>query len=184
MSAMGARGGRVVIRAAAASDVPLILRFIRELAEYEREPQAVVATEESLRRHLFGEGLSPHRAPGPTAECVIGEVDGEPQGFAVYFHNFSTWKGRPGMYLEDLYVTPRARGAGLGKALLQHVARVAVERGCPRLEWAVLDWNEPAIGFYKKLGATPMDEWTIFRVTGDALARLGGDEGSGSGSGT
>lgn len=155
----------LAIREATPSDVPLILALIRELAEYEREPQSAVATPELIRRHLFGEGLG----RGPTAECLIGEVDGAPQGFAVFFHNFSTWIGKPGMYLEDLFVRPAARGAGLGKALLARVARIALDRGCERFEWAVLDWNTSAIGFYEALGATPMSEWTVFRLRGDAL---------------
>jgi GNAT superfamily N-acetyltransferase len=166
---------KIMIRPATPEDVPLILALIKELAEYERAPEAAVATPELIRKHIFGLGLAPGEVGGrgPTAECVIGEVDGEPQGFAVFFHNFSTWLGKPGMYLEDLFVRPRARGVGLGKALLCHVARVAVERGCGRMEWSVLDWNEPAIGFYKKLGAVAMDEWTVYRVSGEALARLG-----------
>ena len=153
------------IRPAVRTDVPLILSLIRELAEYERDPGAVVATEALLERHLFGEGLG----RGPVAECVIGEVDGEPQGFALFFHNFSTWLGRPGLYLEDLFVRPAARGRGLGKALLSHLAALAVERGCGRFEWWVLDWNEPAIGFYKSMGAVPMSEWTVFRLSGEAM---------------
>lgn len=162
----------VTVRHAKLSDLPTILTFIRELAEYEREPNAVVATEESLSRHLFGIGLWPERPSGPTAECLIGELEGVAQGFAVVFHNFSTWKGRPGMYLEDLYVRPDSRGSGLGKALLSAVAAIAAKRGCPRLEWAVLDWNTPAIEFYRALGAKPMTEWTIFRMERDAIDRL------------
>lgn len=157
--------GSVVIRPARPTDVPLVLSFIRELAEYERAPGDVVATEDLLHQHLFGSGLG----RGPTAECVIGEIDGAPLGFAVYFHNFSTWKGRPGLYLEDLFVRPAARGRGLGKALFVHVARTAVARNCPRMEWAVLDWNSPAIDFYTALGAAPMSDWTTFRLTGPAL---------------
>jgi len=160
----------IEVRPATVEDVPLILSLIRELAAYEREPDAVVATESDLRWHLFGEGLG----RGPTAECVIGEIDGAAQGFALYFHNFSTWRGRPGMYLEDLYVRPAARGKGLGKSLLSHVAAIAVERGCPRFEWAVLDWNEPAIRFYGSLGARPMSEWTVHRLDGEALWRVAG----------
>jgi GNAT superfamily N-acetyltransferase len=160
------------IRRAKPADVPLILQFIKDLAEYERDPLAVVATEASLHQHLFGTGLAPHRAAAPTAECLIGEVDSIPHGFAVFFHNFSTWKGRPGMYLEDLFVRPEARGAGLGKALLAAVAKIAHDRGCPRLEWAVLDWNTPAIDFYVALGAKPMSEWTIFRMDQPAIAKL------------
>ncbi len=155
----------LTIRPATPADVPLILTLIRELAEYEREPGAVVATEGQLRDHLFG--------ASPYAQCVMGEVDGVVQGFALYFHNFSTWRGRPGLYLEDLFVRPPARGAGLGKALFRHLARLAVERGCARMEWAVLDWNEPAIGFYKRMGATALAEWTVWRLTGEALERAG-----------
>ena len=156
------------IRAATPADVPLILRFIKELAEYERAPESAVATPELIHQYLFDQGFG----NGPVAECVIGSIDGTPQGFALFFSNFSTWLGRSGMYLEDLYVTPASRGSGLGKALLQHLAQIAVTRKCGRLEWAVLDWNEPAIGFYKSLGATPMIEWTTFRLTGDALLSL------------
>ncbi|MBY0263445.1 MAG: GNAT family N-acetyltransferase [Phycisphaerales bacterium] len=161
------------IRVATPSDVPLILSLIRALAEYEREPQAVEATEEMLREGLFGRGVG-NGGRGASAECVIGEVDGVAKGFAVFFHNYSTWKGRSGMYLEDLFVVPEVRGVGLGKALLVHLAKIAVERGCGRLEWSVLDWNEPAIGFYKSLGAVAMDEWTVYRVSGGALERLAG----------
>ncbi|MBO9713068.1 GNAT family N-acetyltransferase [Sphingomonas sp.] len=156
----------VTIRPAAAADVPLILRFVRELAEYEREPDAVKATEPMLEAALFGD-----RA---VAEAVIASLGGEDVGFALFFHNFSTWTGRPGIYLEDLYVTPAARGSGAGKALLRHLAGLAIDRGCARFEWAVLDWNTPAIDFYRAMGAQPMDEWTVQRVTGDALARLAG----------
>jgi GNAT superfamily N-acetyltransferase len=154
----------VTIRPAIEPDAATILRFVRELAEYEREPDAVVATEETLAQALFG--------PDPAAEALIAEQDGVAVGFALFFHNFSTWTGRRGIYLEDLYVTPDARGSGAGKALLAALAKLAVERGCARFEWAVLDWNEPAIGFYKSLGARPMDEWTVFRLDGDALTRL------------
>lgn len=152
------------LRPAAPRDIPLILSLIRELAEYEREPSAAVATEQMLQQHLFGER--------PYAECIIAELDAAPQGFALFFHNFSTWRGRPGLYLEDLFVRPAARGSGLGRAMLIHLARLAVARGCARMEWAVLDWNEPAIGFYRSLGATPMDGWTTWRLTDDALNRL------------
>lgn len=155
----------ITLRPAAPRDIGTILGFIRELAEYERAPQEVVATPESLHEHLFGHT--------PACEAIIGEIDGEPRGFALYFHNFSTWKGKPGLYLEDLYVQPACRGAGLGKALFRRVARVASERGCPRLEWAVLDWNTPAIDFYRSMGAAAMDDWTVYRLTGDALARAG-----------
>lgn len=155
------------IRAATEADVPLVLEFIWELAEYEQLSHQVVATEEVLRESLFGER--------PFVEAVISHQDGEPAGFALFFHNFSTFLGRPGMYLEDLYVRPRFRGSGAGRALLVHLAKVAKERGCGRLEWWVLDWNEPAIGFYKGIGAEPMDEWTVYRVTGEALDRLAGE---------
>jgi GNAT superfamily N-acetyltransferase len=158
----------IVVRPAVRGDVALILALIRELAEYERAPEEAVATPELITRHLFEQGLG----RGPTAECVIGEIDGRAEGMALFFHNFSTWLGKPGVYLEDLFVRPRARGRGLGKALLVHVAKIARERGCGRLEWAVLDWNEPAIGFYKSLGATAMDEWTVYRVSGEGLERL------------
>lgn len=165
---------RILTRPATEADIPLILSLIRDLAEYERAPEQAVATSDDLRRHLFGDSHPGHpRKRGPVAECLIGEIDGAAQGFALYFTNFSTWNGAPGMYLEDLFVRPAARGAGLGRALLTRLAEIAVERGCKRLEWAVLDWNTPAIDFYKALGATPMDEWTIFRVTGAALDRLG-----------
>ena len=145
-------------------DVPLILRLIKELAEYEKMSADVTATEEKLRQSLFG--------PHPGAEVVIAYAGDEAAGFALFFHNYSTFLGQPGIYLEDLYVFPKWRGHGLGKRLLAHLAALAVERGCGRFEWSVLDWNEPAIGFYKKLGAKPMDEWTVFRVTGDALRQL------------
>lgn len=154
------------VRPAIPGDVPLILRFVRELAEYEREPDAVEATELMLNDALFG--------PKPVAEAVIAELGGEAVGFALFFHNFSTWTGRPGIYLEDLYVTPGARGSGAGKALLRHLAGLALDRGCARFEWAVLDWNTPAIDFYRAMGATPQDEWTVQRVTGDALVKLAG----------
>ncbi|HEX6909051.1 MAG TPA: GNAT family N-acetyltransferase [Longimicrobium sp.] len=158
------------IRPAAKADVPLILRFIRELAEYERLLQEVVATEDRLRDTLFG--------PRPGAEVVIAEdEDGEPLGFALFFHNYSTFLAQPGIYLEDLYVRPEARGRGAGRALLAHLARLARERGCGRLEWWVLDWNESAIRFYRSLGARPMDEWTVFRLSGTDLDRLAGEAG-------
>jgi len=150
-------------RPATPADIPLILALIRELADYERAPQEVIATEHLLQHALFSER--------PSCEAIIGEVDGSPQGFALFFHNFSTWKGRQGLYLEDLFVRPSARGKGLGKALFAHVARVAVERGCPRMEWAVLDWNTPAIDFYTSMGAVAMDEWTTYRLKDDALRR-------------
>ncbi len=149
-------------------DVSLILSFIRELAEYERLSHEVVATEEVLRASLFGERSA--------AEVIIGDYGDEPAGFALFFYNFSTFLGRPGIYLEDLYVTPDLRGRGIGSAMLAYLARLTKERGCGRLEWSVLDWNEPAIKLYKSIGATPMDDWTTFRVTGEALDGLA-DEG-------
>ena len=152
------------IRSAVADDVPLILSFIRDLAEYEKLPHEVVATEELLRQALFG--------PRPFAEVIIATLGDEPVGFALFFHNFSTFLGLPGIYLEDLFVRPAARGQGVGRQLLVHLARLARERGCGRLEWAVLDWNEPAMKFYRGLGAIRKDDWTIFRLTGDALAKL------------
>ena len=155
-----------VIRQANETDVPLILHFIRGLAEYERLAHECVADEATLRRTLFGERR--------VAEVVIGYDGDQPVCFALFFHNFSTFLGRPGIYLEDLFVNPDQRGKGFGKAMLVYLAKLAVERDCGRLEWSVLDWNEPAIKFYKSLGATPMDEWTIFRVTGDALTQLAG----------
>lgn len=155
-----------MIRPASPADVPVILRFVRELAEYEREPDTVEATEETLAEALFG--------PHPAAEAVIAEQHGVPVGFALFFHNFSTWKGRRGLYLEDLYVTPAARGSGVGKALLRHLAALALDRGCARFEWSVLDWNTPAINFYRAMGAVGMDAWTVQRVDGDALVRLAG----------
>ena len=158
--------GTLRIEPATERDVPLILRLIKELAEYERMSDEVIASEDGLRRTLFG--------PHPAAEVVVGYAGDEPAGFALFFHNYSTFLGKPGLYLEDLFVVPKFRGRGYGKALLVHLARLAVERDCGRFEWSVLDWNEPAIGFYKKLGASPMDAWTIFRVTGDALHKLAG----------
>lgn len=158
--------GHLAIRAAKRADAPLILRFVRELAAFEREPDAVVATEGMLERALFEEGA---------AEAVIAELDGAAVGFALFFHNFSTWTGAKGLYLEDLYVTPEARGQGVGGALLRHLARIAVERDCARFEWAVLDWNAPAIAVYDRLGATSLDDWRIRRVSGAALADLARD---------
>lgn len=152
------------IRPATRTDIPLIAQFIRDLAEYERLAHEVRFDEDVLATKLFG--------PRPYAEVLIGEIDGVPQGFALFFHNFSTFEGKPGIYLEDLFVRPEARGSGLGKALLKRLAALAVERDCARLEWWVLDWNEPAIAFYKALGAKPMDEWTVYRVDGDALTAL------------
>lgn len=161
---MPAREAEIAVRSAAADDVPLIHTFIRELAEYERMLDQAVATPEDLRRTLFG--------PRPFAEVLIGSLDHEPAGLALFFHNYSTFLGKPGIYLEDLYVRPAARGHGLGAALLRRLACIAVERNCGRLEWSVLNWNEPAIGFYLRLGAQPMSDWTVYRVTGDALNQL------------
>lgn len=154
----------IEIRYATDSDVPLILSFIRELAVYEKLAHEVVATEAILHETMFG----PHHY----AEALIADDEGTAIGFALYFHNFSTFLGRPGLYLEDLYVRPAGRGKGVGKALLRRLAQIAKERGCGRLEWWVLDWNESAIAFYKSIGAEPMDEWTVYRVTGEALDRL------------
>ena len=147
-------------------DIPLVLSFIRKLAEYEKLSDQVVATEDLLREGLFGARR--------VAEVVLAYLGAEPVGFALYFHNFSTFVGLAGIYLEDLFVEPAHRGKGVGKALLAHVARVAVERRCGRFEWAVLDWNTPAIDFYRSLGAVPLDDWTLFRLTGDALRRVAG----------
>jgi GNAT superfamily N-acetyltransferase len=152
------------IRTATVVDVPIILELIRALATYERAPNEVTATEEQLVDVLFGEK--------PAAEVLLAFEAGAPVGFAVYFYNFSTWLGRPGMYLEDLFVRPEDRGKGYGRALLVHLAKIAHNRGCGRMEWAVLDWNEPAIDFYRKLGARPLGDWTVFRLTRDGISRL------------
>jgi len=152
------------IRPAELGDAPLVLSLIRELAEYERLSNEVVATEDDLRRELFGEH--------PSAEVVIAELDRSTAGFALFFQNFSTFLGRPGLYLEDLFVLPAFRSRGVGQAVLRHLARIAVQRQCGRFEWSVLDWNENAIRFYKSLGAVALDEWTVYRVTGEALAQL------------
>ena len=152
------------IRPATIDDVPLIRALIAELAEYERLADAAVATDDDLRAQLFG--------AQPAAEVLIGEVDGEAAGFALFFHNFSTFLGKRGLYLEDLFVRPTARGSGLGKHLMATLARIAVQRDCGRFEWSVLDWNAPAIGFYRTLGAVGMDEWTVQRLEGDALHAL------------
>jgi GNAT superfamily N-acetyltransferase len=152
------------IDCASERDIPLILQLIRDLAEYERMSDEAVATEAGLREALFG--------PRPDAEVIIAYAGDRPAGFALFFHNFSTFVGKRGLYLEDLFVKPEFRGLGVGRRLLGELARIAVERGCGRFEWTVLDWNEPAIGFYKKLGARPMNGWTIFRLTGEALADL------------
>jgi GNAT superfamily N-acetyltransferase len=159
----------LAIRPATADDLPLISELIRSLAAYEKLADEVRFDEAVLGETLFG--------PRPYAEVLIGEVDGQPMGFALFFHNFSTFEGRPGIYLEDLFVRPEARGRGLGKALLAELARIAVARDCARLEWAVLDWNEPSIGFYKSLGARAMDEWTVMRVDGPAIAALAAHAG-------
>ncbi|WP_420853231.1 GNAT family N-acetyltransferase [Segeticoccus rhizosphaerae] len=155
------------VRPAAPGDVPAILRLVRALAVYEKEPDAVDATEDDFREALFpAEG-------GPTAYAHVAEADGEVVGMALWYLTFSTWTGRPGMWLEDLFVLPEQRGSGLGKQLLRTLARLCVERGYPRLEWWVLDWNEPSIGFYRSLGAVALDEWTVFRMDGEPLAALG-----------
>lgn len=168
---MTTAAGPVRVRFATAADVGTILAFIRQLAEYERLAHEVVADEANLAAHLFG--------ARPMAEVLIAEIvsavgaeGNEPAGFALFFHNFSTFLGRPGIYLEDLYVRPELRGRGVGGTLLAHLARLAVDRGCGRFEWSVLDWNTPAIDFYRALGAEPMSEWTVFRITGEALHSL------------
>ena len=158
------------VRPAAPGDVPVVLALVRELAAYEREPDAVEATEAMLAAALFG--------PAPTASCHVAvDADDEVVGFALWYVTFSTWRGVPGLWLEDLFVRPSARGTGLGRALLQTLARVCVDRGYARFEWWVLDWNAPAIGFYRSLGAVPQDEWTTFRVDGAALTALAGQAG-------
>ena len=158
----------VTVRAALEHETPLILQFVRELAQYERLEEQMVAGEDQMRAALFG--------PRPYAEVVFVCWEAQPVGFALFFHNFSTFLGRPGIYLEDLFVRPQFRGRGLGRRLLVWLAQLAVERGCGRLEWAVLDWNAPAIGFYRRLGAIPMDEWTVLRLAGPALEALAGSE--------
>jgi GNAT superfamily N-acetyltransferase len=162
--ASGASATAVRIEAATERDVPVILQMIRDLADYERMSDEVVATEQGVRESLFG--------PRPAAEVIMAYAAAEPAGFALFFHNYSTFLGRRGLYLEDLFVKPAFRGRGIGKRLLVELARIAVQRGCGRFEWTVLDWNAPAIGFYKSLGAECMEAWKIFRVTGDALTRL------------
>jgi GNAT superfamily N-acetyltransferase len=155
------------IRPGVEDDIPVILDLIRGLAEYEKaRPEEVPVEEAVLRESLFG--------ARPAAEVLLAQVEGETAGFALFFHNFSTWQGCRGLYLEDLFVRPAMRGCGIGKALLRELARIAMERGCARMEWAVLDWNTPSIEFYKSLSAVPMDEWTIFRLTAPAIARLAG----------
>lgn len=154
------------IRMARPADAELIHRFIVELATYEREPDAVETTPERLRAQLS--------EARPPFECLIAELAGEPCGFALFFHSYSTWRGRPGIYLEDLFVPPEQRGRGVGFALLQRLAQLTIERGCARLEWAVLDWNQPAIDFYERLDAFPMDGWTVYRLTREPLEQLAG----------
>jgi GNAT superfamily N-acetyltransferase len=153
------------IRPAAPPDVPVVADLIRQLARYEKLEQDITMTEDLLAAGLFG--------PRPYAEAVLAETDGQAIGFALFFHNFSTFLARPGIYLEDLFVVPEQRGRGIGRALLTHLAKLAVERGCGRLEWAVLNWNRDAIGFYESLGARPNSEWTVYRLTGESLRRLG-----------
>ncbi|MDI3310127.1 MAG: GNAT family N-acetyltransferase [Thermoanaerobacterium sp.] len=159
----GKEDNRFKIRFAVENDVPLILNFIKDLAEYEKLLSEVVATEELLKESLFERKV---------AEVVIGEYDGEPVGYALFFHNFSTFLGRPGIYLEDLYIKPEMRGKGFGKIMLAFLAKLALERNCGRLEWSCLDWNEPSIKFYRQIGAVPMDEWTVYRVYDKALVDL------------
>ncbi len=154
----------LTIKNAAKQDIPLILSFIKALAAYEKMSHQVVVTKEVLQESLFGET--------PIAEVILAYSDEQPAGFALFFHNFSTFLGRPGLYLEDLYVNPEIRNQGIGRALLVYLAKLAQERNCGRFEWSVLDWNEPSIQFYKKLGAVPMEDWTVFRMTGDALDKL------------
>ncbi len=155
---------QVQVRDARVEDADLILRFVKELALYEKEPEAVVATEADIRASIFGSDS--------TVKALVCELNNEPVGFAVYFYNYSTWLGRRGIYLEDLYVSPQYRKVGAGKALLKHLAQVAVAEGCGRFEWSVLNWNEPAIKFYESLDAKPMDEWTVYRLTGAELKAL------------
>lgn len=155
-----------MIRSAQPADVPVIAALIRALADYEKLTDSVVLDEAKLAEHLFG--------PRPYAECLIAVADGKPAGFALFFHNYSTFQGKPGIYLEDLFVLPECRGQGLGKQLLKAIGKLAVERDCGRIEWSVLDWNEPSIGFYKSLGANPVDGWTVYRLTGDEINTLAG----------
>jgi GNAT superfamily N-acetyltransferase len=152
-----------IIRLAIESDVNLILQFIKGLGEYEKLSHEVVATEEKLRKTLFKQKM---------AEVIIGEFGGEPVGFALFFHNYSTFLGQAGIYLEDLYIIPEMRVKGFGKTMLKHIAKLAVERDCGRLEWACLDWNEPSICFYKGIGAKELEDWTVYRVTGETLLKL------------
>ena len=155
---------KLIIRKGTEKDVTIILDLIKALADYEKAPNEVIADEKILLQNLFGEK--------PYAETLIAEYNGEPAGFALFFHNFSTWIGKPGIYLEDLFVKPHLRGKGIGKRLLVQIAKIAIERDCGRFEWSVLDWNEPSIQFYKNLGAKPMDEWTTFRMTEKQLKAL------------
>jgi GNAT superfamily N-acetyltransferase len=161
---MSADDATITVRPATEADAGIILNFIRALAEYEKLTDMVIATERCLRKYLFG--------PHPVAQALIGSLDGSPVGFALFFQTFSTFLAKPGIYLEDLFVIPTARGKGVGHALLREVARIAIARDCGRLEWAVLNWNDPAIEFYEKLGARPLDDWTIYRITGDTLRIL------------
>ena len=158
------------IRSATPGDIPTILALIRELADYEREPESAQATHADLLRDGFG--------PTPRFHCLIAELEHQPVGFALYFYNYSTWRGHAGIYLEDLFVRPQFRGHGIGKALLAQVAAIAVAEGCPRLEWAVLNWNTPAIDFYHSVGALPQSEWTTMRLSGDALQQFAESAGS------
>ena len=160
------RAPEIALRPATRADVPVVARLIRALAEYEHLAHECAADEASLELHLFG--------PRPFAEVILAEVDGEPAGFAFFFHNYSTFLARPGLYLEDLFVVPERRGLGLGRRLLAALAALAVERGCGRLEWSVLKWNAPAIGFYERLGAVVMEEWQVYRLTGEPLRVLAG----------
>jgi GNAT superfamily N-acetyltransferase len=164
------KSAQFTIRPAKQEDVPVILELIRALATYERAPDEVVATEQGLIEVLFGKE--------PAAEVLLAFENERAVGFALFFHNFSTWLGRPGLYLEDLFVRPDDRGKGYGRGLLIHLAKIARDRGCGRMEWAVLDWNEPAINFYRKLGAKPMHEWTVFRLTPDDIAKLADSDAS------
>lgn len=160
------RAPEIALRSATRADVPVVARLIRALAEYERLAHECAVDEASLEVHLFG--------PRPFAEVILAEVDGEPAGFAFFFHNYSTFLARPGVYLEDLFVVPERRGLGLGRRLLAALAALAVERGCGRLEWSVLKWNAPAIGFYERLGAVPMEDWQVYRLAGEPLRALAG----------
>jgi GNAT superfamily N-acetyltransferase len=155
-----------MIRPATPADTPIICQLIRALADYEKLSHTVTFDEDAVKQHLF--------SPRPYAEVLLAEDAGVVVGFALFFHNFSTFLGRPGLYLEDLFVVPEHRGKGHGKALLQALARLAVERGCGRMEWSVLDWNEPSIAFYRALGAVPLDDWTVYRLTGEALRSVAG----------